>query len=188
MNNDEKMFEEADRRFLRKHWKTMSVFAGIGVAAIVTALYVLTWFVSTAQTAGFIPSMLGQWTVGYAINFILHLIFWEILFVGSWVIALVAIVGYRWWKTLSDEEKKGNRKRSKRDGGNAIGFFVGIMWLIVVWFDGRWALAFESWTFNNWIYSCLAALGWTLLIFGIPFALYFAWWIRQGTIEEAITE
>ncbi|MHA2066578.1 MAG: hypothetical protein ACXABY_19575, partial [Candidatus Thorarchaeota archaeon] len=59
-----------------------------------------------------------------------------------------------------------------------------ITWLIVVWVDGRWNLAFESWTFNDWVYSFLAALAWDLLIFGVPIALAFIWWIRKEIQKE----
>ncbi|MHA1909153.1 MAG: hypothetical protein ACW98Y_17795 [Candidatus Thorarchaeota archaeon] len=179
MNTDEEMFDEVDRKFMRKHWKTMSVFGVIGGAAIVVGLFVLTWFLATAQATGFVPAALGQWSVGIVINFILHLIFWELLLVGSWVAVLGAAIGYRWYKTLTDEEKEGKPKRGKREHSDAFGFFFGLLWLIVVWFDNRWNLAFESWTINDWIYSCLAAFGWGALIIGIPVLLYFVWWVRQ---------
>ena len=187
MNTDDYMTEQEGRTFLKKHWKTMIVFGGIAIAAIVAALYVLTWFVAIAQSTGFVPATLGAWSVGTVINFIIHLIFWEVLLVLSWVIVLVAIVFYRWWKTLDESEKQSKPKGGKREGGDAFGFFIGIMWLIVVWLDGRWSLPFNSWAFNDWVYSFLAALGWTLIIFGIPMVLYFIYWIRQDTEVSEVT-
>lgn len=183
MTSKEQMLDDYDRRFLRRHWKTMSIFGVIGVVAVIAAIFVLTWFVATAQATSFIPSTLGEWSVGYFINFALHLLFWELLLVVSWVLVLAGIVLYRWWPTLSDEEKKGKPKRGKREGGDAFGFFVFIVWLIVVWLDGRWNLPFNSWTFNDWVYSCLAAVGWISVIFGIPLVLILLWWMRKEIIE-----
>jgi hypothetical protein len=180
-NND--TLDENDRRFIRRHWKMLSVFGVIGAAAVVAAVLVLTWFVATAQATGFVPAVLGEWTVGYFINFVLHLIFWELLLVGSWVAVVVGVLGYRWWNSLSPEEKV-RPKRGRREGGDAFGFLIFITWLIVVWLDGRWALPFEAWTINNWVYSFLAAVGWDLLIFGIPILLGFVWWIRKADYTE----
>jgi hypothetical protein len=178
MNSNEESFDEKDKKFLKKHWRMMVVFTVIFIIAAVVALYVLTWFIATAQATGFVPALLGQWTVGYVIDFILHLIFWELLLVGSWLIVVVGVIGYRWYKTFTDEEKEAKPKRGKREGGDAFSFLVGITWLIVVWVDGRWNLPLASWTINDWIYSCLAAVGWDLLIFGIPLVLYFIYWTR----------
>jgi hypothetical protein len=185
MNTDEDYFDEMDKRFLRKHWKAMTGFGVIVGVAIVEALFVLTWFLGIAQTTGFVPAMLGQWSVGHVINFLLHLIFWELLLVGVWLVTVVGIVGFRWYKTLTAEEKIDRPKRGKREHGDTFGFFIGIVWLIVVWVDGRWNLAFEAWTINDWIYSCLAAFGWIALIAGIPLVLYFFWWVRNDVFEES---
>ena len=183
MTLNEKMLDDYDKRFLRRHWKTMCIFGAIGVVAIIAAIFVFTWFVATAQATSFVPSTLGEWSVGYFINFALHLLFWELLLVVSWVLVLVGVVLYRWWPTLTEEEKKGKPKRGKREGGDAFGFVLFIAWLIVVWFDGRWNLPFNSWTFNDWVYSCLAAVGWISIIFGIPLVLILLWWMRKEIIE-----
>ncbi|MGY5873915.1 MAG: hypothetical protein RTV72_16835 [Candidatus Thorarchaeota archaeon] len=185
MNTDNEILDEKGRRFLRRQWKMMVVFAALFSVALVEGLLVLTWFVTSAQSTGFIPAMLGQWTIGYVVTFILHLIFWELLLVVSWLAVVASIIAIRWYKGLPEEDKLESSGRSKRDGGDAFGFLVGLTWLVVVWLDGRWNLAFESWTFNDWIYSCLAAIGWDLLIFGIPMALFFIWWIRKEPQLEA---
>ena len=132
MGFNEEMLDEHDKKFLRKHWRTMSVFGVIAIAAVIAAVYVLTWFVATAQSTGFVPATIGEWSIGHFFSFVLHLIFWELILVVSWVIVLVAVVFYRWWKTLSDEEKQGKPKRGKREESDAFGFFVFIAWLIVV--------------------------------------------------------
>jgi len=185
MTSNGKMLDDYDRRFLRRHWKTMSIFGVIGVSAIIATVLVLTWFVATAQTSGFVPSTIGEWSVGYFINFVLHLFFWELLLVVSWVLVLIGIILYRWWPTLTEEEKRGKPKSGKREGGDAFGFLLFIAWLIVVWSDGNWNLPFNSWTFDYWVYSCLAAVGWILVIFGIPLALIVFFWMRKEITEES---
>ncbi|TFH04011.1 MAG: hypothetical protein E4H14_15620 [Candidatus Thorarchaeota archaeon] len=185
MNTDDKLLEEKGRRFLRRQWKMMVVFGAIAAVAAIEGLLVLTWFVTSAQAVDFIPAVLGQWTIGYVITFILHLIFWELLLVVTWVGVVASAIGYFWYMRLPEEDKIESSGRSKRDGGNAFGFLIGLAWLVVVWLDGRWNLAFESWTFNDWIYSCLAAFGWVLIICGIPMVLFFIWWIKQEPKLEA---
>lgn len=175
----EEQVDEAPKRFLKRHWRMTTVLAVFFAAAVIEALLVLLWLVATAQATVLVPSMLGEWSIGYVITFILHLIFWELVLVGSWVIPLVLVVIFRWYRKLPEEERKGWPQRGRREGSGAFGFLVGVTWLIVVWLDGRWNLAFESWTFNDWVYSWLAAVLWDLLIIGVPIALYFIWWIRK---------
>ncbi|MFW9911649.1 MAG: hypothetical protein ACFFEU_04205, partial [Candidatus Thorarchaeota archaeon] len=139
----------------------------------------------TAQATGLLPSVLGEFTVGYFITFILHMIFWELVLVGSWVLVVVAAIYFLWYKQLPEEEQDITReKRGRREEGDAFGFIVAVFWLIIVWIDGRWNLAFESWTLNDWVYSWIAAFLWVLLIFGIPIAIYFFYWISQEMRKE----
>ncbi len=178
-------FDEKDKRFLKKHWRMMTVFGVLIAVAASAAAYVLLWFVQTAQTTGFVPTALGNWTIGYVVAFVLHLIFWELLLVGSWAAVAAVLLVVPWYRNLPEEDKRGSRKRGTREGGDAFGFLVLITWLLVVWFDGRWALPFQSWTVNAWVYSFLAAVAWDLLIFGIPILVAFLWWIRREVGEAA---
>jgi hypothetical protein len=184
MSNDDGFLKSSEKQFLKRHWRIMSVFALIITVGAIEAIFVLLWFVATAQSTGLVPAVLGQWSIGYVVTFILHLIFWELLLVGSWILVVVAVVIIRWYQKLPEEERGGKPKRGKREGGDAIGILVGLTWLIVVWLDGRWNLAFQSWTLNNWVYSFLAAVAWDLLIFGIPIALAFIWWFRKEMTKE----
>ncbi len=185
MNDNEEFLDEYDKRFLRRHWRMTIVFAVIIAAAAVVALLVLLWFVDTAQVTGLVPSTLGQWSIGLVITFCLHLIFWELLLVGSWLLVVVLVVIFQWYMKLPEEERRERPSRGRREEGDAFGFLVTVTWLIVVWVDGRWNLAFNSWTVNDWVYSFLAALSWDLLIFGVPIALFFIWWIRREMKEES---
>jgi len=180
----EEPIDEAPKRFLKRHWKMTIVFAVVFAGAVIGALLVFLWLVATAQTRGLVPAVLGQWSIGYVITFILHLIFWELVLVGSWVFPLVLVMIFRWYRILPEEEREGWPRRGRREGSDAFGFLVGVTWLIVVWLDGRWNLAFESWTFTDLVYSWLSAVLWDLLILGVPIALYFIWWIRKEMKTE----
>jgi fucose permease len=183
MNDNEILVDDKDKEFVRTHWRMMAVIAAFFSVAAATGLYVALWFVASTQAVGFVPAAIGQWTIGYAFSFILHLIFWELLLVASWVLVIVALIFTQWYNKLPVEEHREGSKRHSRKESNAFSFLVGLTWLIVVWLDGNWNLAFQSWSLDYLVYSCLAALAWDLLIFGIPIALFFIWWIRKNPSE-----
>ncbi len=167
-----------DEKFAREHWKMTTAMVVSCAVVVIAAIYVFLWRVANAQAVGLVPTVLGEWTVGYCITFILHAIFWEIVLVGSWTI-LITIAIYPWYRKLVKKGRK-KRPRRKRDNGDAFSFFIWLIWLAVVWTAGKWNLAFQSWTFNDWIYTWLYALLWGFLIVGIPGLMYLVWWISGG--------
>ncbi|MHA1950063.1 MAG: hypothetical protein ACW99V_02390 [Candidatus Thorarchaeota archaeon] len=186
MSDSEEFLDEVQRKFLRKYWKMAIVLAAFFSAAVAGLILVFLWFVATAQATGFIPATIGLWSIGSLINFILHTIFWELVLVVSWVIVVVVVLYLKWYKTLPPEDTEGwPRGRGRREEGDAFGFFVGIIWLIIVYLDGRWETAFQAWTVNDWVYSMGAALLWMFLIIGIPVGLYFLWWINKERQKES---
>jgi drug/metabolite transporter superfamily protein YnfA len=179
---DEKIW----KKFLRTHWKMLVLFVGAASLAIAGALLVFLWFVGDAQVTSLVPATVGLWTIGYLVTFLLHLIFWEVLFIGIPVLITVAAIYFLWWKKIPDEERKEYRrrhlfgKRSRRtDGGGAISLLVNIVFIIKVYLDGNWNVPFATWTFDYLVYSYLWALLWILIIFGIPILLGGTWWIRR---------
>ena len=147
--------------------------------AAIAAIYVVLGVVADLQTAGFVPVMIGEWTVGFGITFLINFIFWELLFVGIWLIPIVLIIYGVWYRNLPDRERKeyeGKHRRHKsagEDGG--FSFLVWLIWLAIVWIGGMWNLAFQAWTLDYWVYSWLGALLWALLIVGIPGLMYLIW-------------
>ena len=112
---------DAWKKFLRKHWNMVAVFIVGAVLAAIGAILVFLWFVADAQSTGMVPTTLSLWTMGHMVTFTLHLILWEVLFVGIPVI-IGAVAGWLWWKKLPDEEKKeyhffGKRSRTTSGGG-----------------------------------------------------------------------
>ncbi|MDQ1278866.1 MAG: hypothetical protein QG670_126 [Thermoproteota archaeon] len=119
------------KKFLRKHWNIVALFAVVGIVAFVGAIYVYLWFVADAQATNMVPTSLGLWTMGYLVTFILHLIFWELLFIGV-PAGLGALAGWRWWRKLLDEEKAeyhffGKRSRTTSGGSGVSVFFYCIL-------------------------------------------------------------
>src|SRR3990172_7118405 len=110
---------KAWKKFVRRHWKmTLSMVGGIAVAAG-AAFLVFLWVVADAQTTGFVPSGLGEWTVGYVLTFILNVILWELILVASWVIPIVLATCFLWYRKLPDVERReyeGGPRRSRSAG------------------------------------------------------------------------
>jgi len=171
------------KKFLRKHWNMVVLFVVGAILVSIGVILVYLWFVGHAQLTGLVPVTLDLWTMGYLVTFLLHVIFWEVLFIGVPVI-LAAVAGWLWWKRLPDEEKKeyhffGTRSRATGGGGGSISLLVFIAFCIKVFTDGNWNVAFATWTFDYLVYSLLTALIWILIIFGIPIALGIIWWINH---------
>jgi hypothetical protein len=171
------------KKFLRKHWNMLVVFVIGAILVSVGAILVYVWFVGEAQLAGLVPATLSLWTMGHMVTFLLHLILWEIPFIG--VAITLAAVAWLWWRKFPDEEKKeytrahmfGTPSKKTSGGSGAIEFLVFIAFCIKVFTDGNWNVPFAAWTFDYLVYSCLWALIWVLIIFGIPMVVGFSMWI-----------
>lgn len=170
-------------KFLRKHWKMFVLFVAGVVLASVAAILVALWFVGDAQSTGLVPRTLALWAIGHLVTFLLHLIFWEVLVIGI-PASIAGVAGWLWWKKLPGKEKKeyhflGTRSRATRGGGSIFSLLIFIAFCIKVFTDGKWNVAFATWTFDYLVYSWLSALVWFLVIFGIPMALGLIWWIAR---------
>jgi hypothetical protein len=174
------------KKFLRNHWKILILFIIVAIIAAIGAILVLFWFVGEAQLTGMIPATLGLWTMGHFVTCLVYLILWEILYIGIPILVIIGIIYYLWWKKIPDEEKKEYRqrhlfgKRSHRtESGEGISFLVFIAFIIKIYLDGNWNVAFATWTFDYLVYSCIIAFIWVLIIFGIPLLLGGTWWIHH---------
>ena len=179
--------EKIWKKFIRKHWKMLALLIVATIVAVISAILVFLWFVGDSQATGLVPETLNLWTMGYLLTFLLHLLFWEILFIGIPVVVAIAVIYFIWWKKLPDEERNEYRhrhlfgKQSKsRDGGGAITFFVNIGFIIKVYIDGNWNIPFAMWKFDYLVYSYLWVIIWMVIIFGIPLVIGAIWWIHHG--------
>lgn len=181
MNEEIEMEKDTDwKRFIRKHWGIVAVFAVVAVLAVSGAVYVFWWFAGNAQ-AGLVSSTLNLWTMGNVVTFILHLIFWELVLIGI-PVAVVAVLAWQWWKRLPAEEKEyhffGRRSRSRNAEG-AISPLLFIAFAIKVYVDGNWNVAISTWTLDYVVSSMITILVWIVAIFAIPAAIGVIWWIRH---------
>ena len=170
------------KKFIRNHWNIVAIFVAAGILAVAGAVYIYLWFVGDAQSTGMVPSILGLWTMGNIVTFILHLIFWELIFIGI-PAGIGAVIGWQWWKRLPDEEKKeyhffSKRSRTTRGGGGISALFF-IAFAIKVFIDGNWNTAIATWTLDYVVDSMILILIWTAIIFGIPAAIGIIWWIHH---------
>ena len=182
MTSETGMEKDSDwRKFIRKHWCIVAVFAVAVALALAGAVYVFWWFAGNAQTIGLVPSTLGLWTMNNVVMYILNLIFWEIIFIG--IPAIVgALAGWQWWRKLPAEEKEhhffGRRSRTT-GGGSGISVLLFIAFAIKVYVDGKWNVPISTWTLDYVVGSMIAILIWIAVIFGIPIAIGIVWWIRH---------
>ena len=183
MNEDE--FDVEKLRFMKKYWKMTFAFLAIAVIAIVVAVLVLLWQVEIAV----VPENLGQWSVATIIGFCLTIIFWELVLVGSWVAILAIVIYLQWYNKLPDEDKKKWEGRGTRENTDAIGFFIGVAWLIMLYVDGAaWTRTFNDWTFVDWIWSWIYAAFWVLLIAGIVVTVGLVAWVVSDKYKETAPE
>jgi hypothetical protein len=167
-------------KFITKHTHIFAVFVTAIVLAVAGAVYVFWWFAGYAQSTGLVPSTLGFWSMANLVLFILHLIFWELVFIGIPAI-IGAVAGWQWWKRLPAEEKyhlSGKRSRS-RDAGGAISPLLFIAFAIKVYVDGNWNVAISAYTLNYVVNSMIIILAWIAVIIGIPLAIGLVWWIHH---------
>ena len=172
------------KKFITKHWKIVTLFVVAAILVLLGAIYVFLWFVGQAQSTDLVPSSLGLWTMGNILLFILHAIFWELLFIGIPAI-IGAVVGWQWWKRLPDEEKKeyhfsGKGSRTSRAGG-AVSPLLFIAFALKVYVDGNWDVAISTYTLDYVVGSMITIFIWILVIFGIPAAIGIVWWVRHET-------
>jgi len=175
------------KKFLRKHWGAAATFVVAAILALAGAIYVFSWFVGEAQSIGLVPSTLSLWSMNNILMFILHLVFWELLYIGIPAI-IGAVAGWQWWRRLSDEEKKEyhlfGKRSSTTKGGGGVSALLMIAFAIKVYFDGNWNVAIATWTFNYVVDSMISLLVWGLIIFGIPAGIIGLIWLSHEMKKE----
>jgi hypothetical protein len=170
------------KKFVRKHWDIVTVAIAAGILAVIGAVYVFLWFVANAQSTGLVPATLGLWSMGNMVSFILYAIFWELVLIGI-PVAIGAILGWKWWKRLPDEEKKGYHffgKRSRsRVAGGVVSPLLFIAFALKVYINGNWNVAISSWTLDYVVGSMVTILVCIAVVFAIPATIGLIWWLSH---------
>lgn len=173
---DSKIWKE----FLRRHWGALTVFVAAAVLVVIGGIYVYLWFVGQAQATALVPSVLGLWSMGNLVIFIVYLIIWEAILVGI-PVAIAAAAGWVWWKKIPEDERKRyhlfERRSRASSGGGGVSLLVFIAFCIKVFLDGRWNVAIGTWTLDYLVYSLLWTFIWLAIIFGIPATIALLAWL-----------
>jgi hypothetical protein len=170
------------KKFLKHHWNMLIFWIIAAIITAIGAVLVYSWFVGDAQSTNMVPSILGQWSMGDIVTFILHLVFWELLIIGI-PIAIAAIIGWLWWKKIPDNERNeyqffGKGTRSER-GGGGISFLFFVVFCLKVYIDGNWNIAIASWTLDYVVDSTITILFWGAIVFGIPAIIIGLIWLSH---------
>ena len=169
-------------RFFRKHWGILAVFVVATVLAVAGAVYVFAWFTGNAQTIGLVPSTLSAWSMNSLVLFILHAVFWELVLIGI-PVAIAAIIGWRWWKRIPEEEKKeynlSTKSSRSRSAGEAFSPLLFIAFAIKVYVDGQWNAPIAGFSLDYVVGSMITILIWIAAIFAIPAIIGLVWWITR---------
>ena len=166
--------------FLRKHWTAFAFFISAVILAVAGAVCIFIWFTGNAQSTGLVPAVLGMWSMGNIVAFILHAIFWELVLIGI-PVAIGAVVAWQWWKRLPGAEKSNlswKRSKSSRAGG-AISPLLFIAFALKVYVDGNWNVAISTFTLDYIVGSMVTILLLIVAIFAIPATVGIIWWIRH---------
>ena len=177
------------KRFIRRHSKIFAVFAVAAILVFIGTVYVFLWFAADAQTTGMVPQTLGLWSMSNLVLFVLHLIFWELIFIGIPAI-IGAVVGWQWWKRLPEAEKReyhlsGRRSRSRNAGG-AVSPLLFIAFALKVYVDGNWNMAISTYSLDYVVGSMITILVWIVVILGIPAIIGLIWWLSRGMKEKPL--
>ena len=162
------------KKFMQRHWQMFAVMVLAAILAAIAMIYVFIWFVGDAQATGLVPRTLDLWSMGFFVTFLFRSLLWEVIFIGIPVFIAIAAIYSLWWKKLPDAEREEYRegklfKRSKgTDGGGFFSFLIFVVFCILIYLDGNWGSPFATWTLDYLVFTCLWALFWVAIIFGIP--------------------
>jgi len=174
---------------ITQHWKAFLVFVIGCIIALAGAVLVLFWFIETSDFGAMGTATIGEWSLAWIWGFIIYLIFYELLIIGIPAAIAFGLGWYIFWKRLSAGEKaeiKGREKKKHRgsSAGGGFGFFMFIAFTILMYLRGEFSTPLGNFQYSYLVYTWFTALGWLLLIGGIPAAIililvYFTIWKKK---------
>jgi len=190
MNNAEnKSDEDFWPGFIKNHWKAFIVFVSGCIIALAGAIMVLFWFMETSTIGAMGTATIGEWTVAMIWSFLLHLIFWELIIIGIPATIAFGVGWFIFWKQLPEWDKKAFKARDKKkhhssSAGGGFSILMFIAFSIYLYLIGEINTPLGNHPYSFWVYTWFTALGWLLLIAGIPAVLiliivYFTVWRKR---------
>ena len=171
MENEQGIEDDSWKKFVKNHMNMLIFWIIAVIGAAIGTVYVYQWFVAEAQSTSMVPAILGQWSFSHMITFVLHLAFWELVIVGI-PVAILAILGWLWWKQIPIQERNQYTFFSKgtksEKGGSGFSFLFFVAFCLKVFTDGNWDIAISTWTLDYVVDSILTLLFWGAIIVGIP--------------------
>jgi hypothetical protein len=180
--------DESWKKFVKNHLNMLMFWIFAAIVAAIGAVYVYQWFAADAQSTNMVPAILGQWSLSHMITFVLHLAFWELVIIGI-PVAIVAILGWLWWKQIPTEERNEYQFFSKgtksERGGSGFSFLFFVAFCLKVYVDGNLDIPISTWTLEYVVDSIITLLFWGAIIIGIPAIIIgLIYLINQAKKEE----
>jgi hypothetical protein len=171
MEEQKELEDDSWKKFVKNHLNMLIFWIVAAIVAAIGAVYVYQWFVADSQSTSLVPTILGQWSLSHTINFILYLAFWELIIIGI-PVAIVAILGWLWWKQIPSEERNGYKffgKGTKSErGGGGFSFLFFVVFCLKVYIDGNLDIPISTWTLDYIVDSIITILFWGAIVVGIP--------------------
>ncbi len=173
---------------IKKYW-TILLLLIIGIIiAIIGAMFTLYYVIYNLEIGNGGTATLGEFSLGDLILWCLWVILWEVLVILIPLIIYICIIGGLWWRKLPQEDKDEIKSRKKREekqiekyggGAGALGFFIFIVFLIIVHLDDNLFEPFNNIPYIYWIGAYLMAALWIFVIIGIPITILGLCYLRK---------
>lgn len=166
------------KKYVKKYWMYVPIYIVGAIVAITFSIIVGLWYMNISVIGGLGTWTFDQWSVGYAVIFMLVLMLFELLMVGLPTLGYMGGVTLLLWSRLPDEEKEELKSRRKKNkgagrkmgGGGGGSFLLLIVSLVIILVEGNWFEPFGNLPYTYFVYVWLLACLWTSLVFGIPIA------------------
>lgn len=174
---------------IKQHWKAFLILVITGICFFVGLILVFFGYIEESWVGGGGSWTFNEFSVGTVLLFMIQVIVWDIVLVVIPFVTFFVIFGYLWWKRLPESEKNELKRREERQkshkarnyggGGGGLSFFIGIVFLIIIFIDGKWLVEFGTLNYSYFIYTYFIACLWILIVIGIPLCIIIIIWLSK---------
>jgi len=166
------------KAFIKEHQFVFFVAVIACIAFIISAGFVLYWFITTNTIIPQGSMTIDQLSMATLLWFIVNLVFWEALIVGLPAVIIFGVGGYLWWNGLSKKQKALFKDKDCEDKSNGgMGFFLFVAFVIYLFIDGTFFTPFGDLPLSYWLLSYLWTAVWTGILIGIPMLIIGGLWL-----------